>query len=129
MNLSPPLLFLAGSPGPLELLLIFAVALMLFGPKKLPGIARSLGRMLGELRKASDEFRRQFMSMEDGVGGHDGTRKDAGVPPVSRGGEAEGEAAADAAQGQDDPLADTLPAGDYDTDTTHEETQQHDDRH
>jgi len=60
-----PLLFLAGSPGPLELLVIFGVVLVLFGPRKLPGIARSIGRMLHELRKASDEFRSQVMSIED----------------------------------------------------------------
>lgn len=59
----PPLLFLAGSPGPLELLVIFAVILVLFGPRKLPEIARSLGRMLSELRKASEDFKSQLMSL------------------------------------------------------------------
>jgi len=62
----PPLLFLAGSPGPLELLVIFAVVLVLFGPRKLPGIARSIGRMLHELRKASEDFRSQVMSIDKG---------------------------------------------------------------
>jgi TatA/E family protein of Tat protein translocase len=70
MNTMMPLLFLAGSPGPLELLVIFAVVLVLFGPRKLPEIARSLGRMLHELRKASDEFRAQVMTIEDTVEKH-----------------------------------------------------------
>lgn len=65
MSTMIPLLFLAGSPGPLELLVIFAVVLVLFGPRKLPEIARSIGRMLHELRKASDDFRSQIMSIED----------------------------------------------------------------
>ncbi len=59
-----PLLFLGGSTGPLELLVIFAAILVLFGPRKLPEIARSIGRMLHELRKASDDFRSQIMSIE-----------------------------------------------------------------
>jgi len=65
MSTMPTLLFLAGSPGPLELLVIFGVVLVLFGPRKLPEIARSIGRMLHELRKASDDFRAQIMSIED----------------------------------------------------------------
>ncbi len=70
MSTMYPLLFLAGSPGPLELLVIFAVVLVLFGPRKLPDIARSIGRMLNELRKASDDFRSQVMSIEDTVEKH-----------------------------------------------------------
>lgn len=59
-----PLMFLSGSPGPLELLVIFAVVLVLFGPRKLPEIARSIGRMLHDLRKASDDFRSQVMAID-----------------------------------------------------------------
>ncbi len=40
-----------------ELLLILAVALIVFGPKKLPELARSLGRAINEFKKASREFR------------------------------------------------------------------------
>jgi TatA/E family protein of Tat protein translocase len=57
-------MFLSGSPGPMELLVIFAVVLVLFGPRKLPEIARSIGRMLHELRKASDEFRSHVMAID-----------------------------------------------------------------
>lgn len=59
----PLVLFLAGSPGPLEVLVICAVVLILFGPRNLPSIARTLGRMLSELRKASEDFRSQMMSI------------------------------------------------------------------
>lgn len=42
--------------------LIFILALLLFGPKKLPELARQLGKLMGEFRRASNEFR---MQMED----------------------------------------------------------------
>ena len=40
-----------------ELVLIFVIALLVFGPKNLPQLGRSLGRAMREFRKASDEFR------------------------------------------------------------------------
>jgi len=39
-----------------ELLLIFVIALVVFGPKKLPEMGRSIGRALAEFKKASEEF-------------------------------------------------------------------------
>lgn len=47
-----------GSLGVPELMMIFVIALLLFGPKNLPKIGRTLGRALGEFRKASDDFKR-----------------------------------------------------------------------
>ena len=41
---------------------IFFIALLIFGPKKLPELARQLGKLMGEFRRASNEFR---MQMED----------------------------------------------------------------
>ena len=41
---------------------IFFIALLLFGPKKLPELARYVGKLMGEFRRASNEFRIQ---MED----------------------------------------------------------------
>ncbi len=40
-----------------ELVLIFVIALLVFGPKNLPQLGRSLGRAMREFRKASDEFK------------------------------------------------------------------------
>lgn len=37
--------------------MIFVVALIVIGPKKLPGVARALGRAVGEFKKATDELR------------------------------------------------------------------------
>lgn len=43
-----------------ELCVIFGVALLIFGPEKLPEIARTLGRFAAEFRKQSDAVRREF---------------------------------------------------------------------
>ncbi|TYO97640.1 sec-independent protein translocase protein TatB [Geothermobacter ehrlichii] len=40
-----------------ELLLILAIALMVIGPRKLPDIARALGRAMAEFKRATDEFK------------------------------------------------------------------------
>ena len=40
-----------------ELMLIFVLALLVFGPKELPKIARTVGKAMAELRRASDELR------------------------------------------------------------------------
>ena len=59
-----PLGFLGSGAGFGEILLVFAVVLVLFGPRKLPEFARTLGRILDELRRASQDFRCQVMRME-----------------------------------------------------------------
>ncbi len=39
---------------------IFTLALIIFGPKKLPEMARQLGKLVGEFRRASNEFKFQI---------------------------------------------------------------------
>lgn len=46
-----------GSLGIPELLLIFVVALIVFGPKRLPEIGKTLGKAMGEFKKATDDFK------------------------------------------------------------------------
>ena len=41
--------------GPLELILILALALVVFGPDKLPEIARQVGKAVGDIRRVSSE--------------------------------------------------------------------------
>ncbi len=43
-----------------EMIFIFLLALVIFGPKKLPELGRQLGKALGEFKKASNEFRNQL---------------------------------------------------------------------
>ena len=48
-----------------ELLVIFVVGLLVLGPKRLPELARSLGRGLAEFRRASTDLRQEFMDVAD----------------------------------------------------------------
>ncbi len=45
-----------GNIGYPEILMILVLGLLMFGPKRLPEIARSVGKALRELRKAADEL-------------------------------------------------------------------------
>ena len=46
-----------GSIGMPELIIILVIALIIFGPRKLPELGRSLGRSINEFKKASNELR------------------------------------------------------------------------
>ena len=46
-----------GSIGMPELIIILTIALIIFGPRKLPELGRSLGRSLHEFKRASNELR------------------------------------------------------------------------
>ena len=46
-----------GSLGFPELIMIFVVALIFFGPRKLPDVGRSIGKALGEFRRASNDLK------------------------------------------------------------------------
>lgn len=48
-----------------ELLLIVAIALIVLGPKKLPDLAKSLGRAMREFKKATNEFKESIQIDED----------------------------------------------------------------
>ncbi len=50
-----------------ELLLLLAVALIIFGPKKLPELAKSLGRALGEFKRATSDLK-ETIDAESGIG-------------------------------------------------------------
>ncbi len=58
-------IFAFGLPQGPELIIIFLVVLLLFGANKLPGLARALGKSLGEFRKAKDELEREIQRAAD----------------------------------------------------------------
>ena len=44
-------------------LIVAAIALIVLGPKQMPSALRKIGRMMGQLQRMSDEFKRQLMSL------------------------------------------------------------------
>ena len=91
-----------------ELMVIFVVALLVLGPKKLPGLARSLGRSLAEFRRASLDLRQSVMEATEeqpaqtAQGGRTPAERakalaaGASPPAEAKPGDAEGAPAADA---------------------------------
>jgi sec-independent protein translocase protein TatB len=62
-----------------ETIFLFVLALVIFGPKKLPEIARQAGRLLAELRRASNEFKSQI---ETEIAHLDVEKKQTILPPA-----------------------------------------------
>jgi len=49
-----------GSLGMPEILIILIIALIVFGPRKLPELGKTLGKSLAQFRRASEDFKRQW---------------------------------------------------------------------
>jgi TatA/E family protein of Tat protein translocase len=64
MSYFPSLAFLGGSVGASEWVVLFVVVLIVVGPKRLPEIARKLGRTMEMFRRAADDFKDQLMNMD-----------------------------------------------------------------
>jgi sec-independent protein translocase protein TatB len=58
-----------------ELFIVLIVAIIVVGPKELPGMLRGFGRIIGKLRRSADDFRRQFEESMREAGGDDLTRE------------------------------------------------------
>lgn len=67
------------SIGPVEILIVAMIGLIVFGPQKLPEIARSIGRAANELRRMANEVRTEFES-----GLSDSQEPDPEQPPEKR---------------------------------------------
>ena len=65
MGIETSVAFLTGSPA--DWAIIMVVALLLFGPKKLPEVGKQLGQAMREFRKMTDELTGAAHSVRDGV--------------------------------------------------------------
>ncbi len=95
-----------GSIGMPELILIFLVALLVFGPKKLPEIGKSIGKGLAEFKRASDDLKRTIEhEIEQGKQEVASVREHvAGVVPAAGGPASSAEVATSAKAAADQPL-------------------------
>jgi sec-independent protein translocase protein TatA len=56
-----------GGLGGQEMVIIFLIVLLLFGAKKLPELARGVGKSMGEFKKAREDFEKEITRSEDDV--------------------------------------------------------------
>jgi sec-independent protein translocase protein TatA len=68
-----------GSIGMSEMIVIFLIALIVFGPRRLPELGKSLGRAIAEFRKATTDLQRQ---LEHEVEAAETAAKRPDVPPA-----------------------------------------------
>jgi len=61
--------FLAGSVGTGEVLILFVLVLVLFGPRRLPSLAREIGSFLAKLQRTAQDFRDQIMNLDSNPSG------------------------------------------------------------
>ncbi len=63
--MNPTLAFM--NLGGQEMIIIFLIVLLLFGAKKLPELARGVGKSMGEFKKAREDFEKEITRSEDDV--------------------------------------------------------------
>jgi len=69
-----------GPIGMPELIIILVIALIIFGPRKLPELGKSLGRSINEFKKASNELR---STLEDEIRVEEQRDRASAVPPAT----------------------------------------------
>ena len=79
----PPIAFI-GPLGTSEMIMIFIVVLLLFGAKKLPELARGVGKSMGEFKKAREEFEREITRSEDEVRRDERAKEASAKPAVEK---------------------------------------------
>ncbi len=111
-----------GNLGISELLIVAVLVLLLFGPRRLPEMARSAGRILRQLRRGVNEVRRELDEMDRPARSDRAEREDGGGAPSGEvrprrpaGGE-DGTREDDGGDGEpgDGPAAEGAPAPDED---------------
>ena len=104
-----------GTLGLPELLFIFVLALLIFGPKRLPEIGRTIGKGLAEFRRASNDLKR---SIDTEILAADTARPPLPAPPAAAPVAAKTEA--EEAMAGTPVVAETEPAGDAGATADHE---------
>jgi sec-independent protein translocase protein TatA len=66
-----------------EMIMIFVVILLLFGAKKLPELARGIGKSMGEFKKARDDFEREITRGETDANIKNAPGKEPHEPPTA----------------------------------------------
>lgn len=75
-----------GSLGFTELLLIFGIALIVFGPRRLPEVGKSIGKALGEFKRATNDMKltlEEEVRLEEEKKEIEAALSDKPVPPVA----------------------------------------------
>lgn len=98
-----------------ELMLLLVLALLVLGPERMPGLARDLGKTVGDLRRTSDELKQEFLNADAVIdraaklGEPDPPTAAALVEPASPPSEEAGATQADLASPEPDPEAAASP--------------------
>ncbi len=108
MSFSPTVAFLTDSAGTGEWIVLFVVVLVVVGPKRLPEVARKLGRMVQMFRRAADEFKDQIMTMDQ-------------EPPAPSAGASSGEGGADSSYHDAYPNLSDYPGNEGQVENWHSE--------
>jgi sec-independent protein translocase protein TatA len=96
-----------GSIGMQELIIIFVIALIIFGPRKLPELGKSLGKSIAEFKRASNELRN---TLEDEIRIEEQKQPSTAAPqPAPAPAET---APAETASAETTPTASTIDSGD-----------------
>jgi sec-independent protein translocase protein TatA len=78
-----PLAFI-GPLGTGEMIMIFIVVLLLFGAKKLPELARGVGKSMGEFKKAREEFEHEITRSAEEVSRDERTKEASPKPAAGK---------------------------------------------
>lgn len=71
--------------GAEELLFVLFLALVVLGPERLPKVARDVGRVVGDLRRTSDELRAEFLNADKYLDGPAATPAQIAEPATAAG--------------------------------------------
>jgi sec-independent protein translocase protein TatA len=73
-----------GPIGGQEMIIILVIVLLLFGAKKLPELARGVGKSMGEFKKAREDFEREITRSEDEVRRDEKAKESTPKPAANR---------------------------------------------